>query len=78
MIQMHTKFAFLIEYAEHIITNLQRNDSDAYQICLLACVICGEKTKAEQYAETAIRALPDDAMKQEMINYIHYLISPLE
>ena len=72
------RLPILIEYAEHIITDLQRNDSDAYQICLLACVICGEKTKAEQYAETAICALPDDAMKQEMINYIHYLISPLE
>ena len=72
------RLPILIEYAEHVITELQRKDSDAYQVCLLACVVCGEKAKAEQYAKTAIRVLPDDVMKQETVDYINYLLSLLK
>ena len=69
----------LMDYAERYAASFEDSEeSYANQVRLLACVVCGEKAKAEQYAEAAIRALPDDDMKQESEGYIRYLLSPLE
>ena len=69
----------LKEYAEQYVATLRKESASyANQTRMLACVVCGEKAEAERYAEEAIRLLPDDDMKQETIEYIHYLLSPLE
>ena len=47
----------LMDYAERYAASFEDSEgSYANQMRLLACVVCGEKAKAEQYAEAAIRA----------------------
>ena len=71
----------LMEYAARS-AELDKDDEDiayiAYEKCAIACIICGEREKAEQYVETAISLIPDDDMKQFHEESIRNLLRPLK
>lgn len=67
----------LMEYAAHY-ADMHKDDYYGYKMCVMACVICGEREKAEQYAETAIRLLPNNVLKQLNEEMIHRLLRLLD